>query len=116
MTSPPPARRRATWDIALSIIFLIGNAVVFVGGAFISVFVMAFTDYCPPGCDIDAGVNAVFAVGTGLAVVGLAATVVTIVLLARRRRAWWLPLATGLLTLIGWVVAFALYTDAVSPL
>lgn len=115
MTSAPPPRARATWDVALSVIFLIGNVVVFVGGAFMSVFVMAFTDYCPPGCDIDAGVDAVFAVGSALAVLGLAATAVTIVLLVRRRRAWWLPLAAGLLTVAGWVVAFALYTDAVSP-
>ena len=79
-----------------------------------SVFVMAFTDYCPPGCDIDAGVNAVFSVGVALAVLGLAATVVTIVLLVSRRRAWWLPLAAGIVTFAGWLVAFTLYTDAVS--
>ena len=114
MTSAPPPRARATWDIVLSIVFLVGNAVVFFGGAFMSVFVMAFTDVCPPGCDVDAGVNAVFAVAGSLAVLGLAATAVTIVLLVRRRRAWWLPLLTGVVTAVGWLIAFALYADAVS--
>ena len=114
MSETRPPRVRATWDVVLSIIFLVGNGVAFFGGAFLSVFVMAFTDYCPPGCDVDAGVNAVFAVGVGLALLGLAATVGTILLLVGRRRAWWLPLAAGIVTVAGWLIAFTLYSDAVS--
>jgi hypothetical protein len=102
------------WDVVLSILLLIGNAVVFFGGAFMSVFVMAFTDNCPPGCDIDAAVSVVLTVGVVLGLLGIAATVVTILLLVRRRRAWWLPLSAAVVTAAGWLLAFAFYSDAVS--
>ena len=111
----PGGRQRATWDVVLSVLFLVGTVVAYVIGAASTVFAMAFTDYCPPGCDIDAGVNSVFTVGFVLAVLDLAAIVVTIILLVTRRRAWWLGLVAGVLTVIGWIVAFALYIAAISP-
>lgn len=111
----PGGRQRAVWDIVLSIVFLVGTVVAYVIGAATTLFAMAFTDYCPPGCDVDLGVNSVFGVGIGIAVLDLAAVVLTIVLLATRRRGWWLGLAAGVLTVVGWIVAFVLYVNAISP-
>lgn len=110
----PGGRQRATWDIVLSIVFLVGAGVAWVGGGFVALFFMAFTDYCPPGCDIDAGVNAVYTVGLVTALIGVAALVGTVVLLVTRRRGWWVALAGGILIAVGWVIALALYGDAVS--
>lgn len=114
-TLAPGGRQRAAWDIVLSVLFLVGILVAYVIGATTTVFAMAFTDYCPPGCDVEGGVNAVFTVGIVVAVLDLAAIVFTIVLLATRRRAWWVGLAAGILTVAGWIVAFALYVAAISP-
>jgi len=108
-------RTRAGWDIALSIVFLVVNAAVFLGGAFFAVFVLAFTDNCPPGCDIPAGVDAMYTVGLVITLVGIVATIVTIVLLVTRRRAWWVGLVALVLTGAGWVIAIALYSAAISP-
>ena len=110
----PDVRRRAVWDVVLSVLFLIGTVIAYFGGALMSVFLMAFTDYCPPGCDVDAGVGRVFAVGAVITFCVLAAIAGTVVLQVRRRRSWWVGLAAGILVVGLWIVAFTLYTDAVS--
>ena len=65
---PPPAKPPiSSGDLAASIIALV---LTFIGGgvgAFFAVFMMAFTDYCPPAtCHIDAGVTALM-IGFGIA-------------------------------------------------
>jgi hypothetical protein len=59
--------------------------------------------------DARGGASAVLAIGVVLAVVGLVATVLAVVLQRMRRRTWWLGAAALLLTVVGWIVAFAVY-------
>lgn len=98
---PPPVKPpRSGVDLGISIMLLV---LTFAGGAvaaFFSVFMLAFTDYCPPErCDIDAGVTAVLT-GFGIAIlIAIAGTVISIVQMVRRARAW--PWATGTLVLCG---------------
>lgn len=50
-----------------------------------------------------------------LAILGLLATVGTVALHVVRIRAWWLPASALVLTIIGWIVSFGLYADALTP-
>jgi uncharacterized BrkB/YihY/UPF0761 family membrane protein len=110
-----PTRPRKVWDVVLSIILLVFTLGAFVIGAFLTVFALAFTDNCPPEtCDSDLAVNSVFTVGIVIALCDLVATIVVIVLLVLRRRAWWLAALALLLTIVGWIVGFALYVAAVT--
>ena len=104
-----PARTRPIWDTVLTIVFLVFafGALLISGAADISLF--AFTDYCPTPCHEDTGVSVVGALWIGTAVVTVAATVVSILFLTFRRRAWWVALAGWILVLVGAVVAIALY-------
>ena len=82
----------------------------FIGGAlagFLGLFMLAFTDYCPPAtCSIEGAVTAITA-GLGVAaLVAVIGTILTIVALARRTRAW--PLAVGTLVLTGLACALGL--------
>ena len=98
---PPPTPARpplSSGDLAASISALV---LTYVGGgvaAFFAVFALAFTDYCPPAtCHIDAGINAMAAGFIAAALVALAGTVVTVIRLVKRLRAW--PFAVGTLVL-----------------
>lgn len=114
MTSPTAPRPRAVWDIVLSIVFLVAAVVTALIGAVSQVFILAFTDYCPPAtCHIDQGTNSVFATWIVIAVVLLVSIVLTIVLLVRRRRAWWVALIGLVLVIIGAIVGFVMYITAV---
>lgn len=111
---PPPQPPRSGVDLGISIALLV---LTYAGGgvaAFLSVFMLAFTDYCPPAtCNIDAGVTAVM-VGFGVAaLIAIVGTVVSIVQMVRRGRAW--PWAAGTLVLcaIACVLAMAGYIAAV---
>jgi uncharacterized BrkB/YihY/UPF0761 family membrane protein len=114
VTSPIAPRRRAVWDIVLSIVFLaVGTLTALVGG-FFQLFIFAFTDDCPPAtCHIDQATTDVFATWAIVAVVFLAAIVLTIVLLAQRRRAWWVALIGLIAVVVGGIVGFILYAGAV---
>lgn len=106
--APPPVRPpRSGVDLGVSITLLV---LTYAGGgaaAVLGVFMMAFTDYCPPAtCDIDAGVTAALT-GFGVAVViAVAGTAVTIVALVRRARGW--PWALGTMVVCGAACALAL--------
>lgn len=97
---PPPPPPRSGADLGISIAALILTLVGGAVGGFLGLFMMAFTDYCPPEtCNLGVGITVLF---SGLAVAALVAvigTVLTIVALTRRTRAW--PLAVGTLVLTG---------------
>ena len=107
------AVRRAVWDVVLTIILLVATFVVLVVSAFFDLFAVAFTDYCPEPCHAGAGVAVVFTVWICSGVLALVGTIVSIIRLARRRRAWWFALATLLLVVIGSIAAFWLYVSIV---
>lgn len=114
MTSPVPPRTRAAWDIVLSIVFLVVAMVGALVAAFAQFFIFAFTDYCPPAtCHLDEAVGGVFVVWFLIGAVILAAIVLTIVFLVKRRRAWWIGLSAIGAVIIGAIVGFVVYYSAV---
>ena len=101
-------------DLAVSVTALV---LTFAGGgvaALLGLFMLAFTDHCPPEtCSIS---GAVTAVSTGLlaaAVVAVLGTVVTIVALVRRARAWPFAIATLVLCALACVLGLLGYAAAV---
>lgn len=96
---PPPVRAPVSGaDLAVSIVALVLTAVGGAVAGFFGFFFVAFTDHCPPAtCDIDTGVSAMFAGFGAAALLWVAGTVLTIVLLVQRVRAW--PYAIGTLVL-----------------
>jgi hypothetical protein len=97
---PPPKPPAPTTDRVISIVALV---LTFLGGAvagFLGLFMLAFTDHCPPEtCSIEGAVTAIMTGFTVAALIAVIGTVVTIVLLGRRARAW--PTAVATLVLCG---------------
>jgi hypothetical protein len=108
-----PERRRKAWDIALSVVFLVLATLVGIVGAFFAFLGLAFIDYCPPGCSVDAAVNAQIAAVIGVVVIGIVGLIATIVLLVTRRRAWWVALLTLVLIIVALVLGWVGETIAV---
>lgn len=97
----PPAREKppiSGADLGISIAAIVLTIVFGACAAFIGVFGLAFMDTCQPAtCSAE---GAVFAVGIALlaaAVIGVTGTVVTIVALVKRKRAW--PYAVAMFSL-----------------
>ena len=101
-----PARRpRRIWDLVLTIVLLVVYLVVTALGSFLGFFLVFASDSCGASsvCDYDR-------IGTGITVAAygvwapvLIVVIVSIVLLALRRLAFWVPLV-GILLTIGLVV------------
>jgi hypothetical protein len=114
MANPKVATvQRVVWDVVLTIILLVATFIVLVVSAFFDLFAVAFTDYCPEPCHAGAGVAVVFTVWICSGVLALVGTIVSIIRIARRRRAWWFALATLLLVIVGSIAAFWLYASIV---
>jgi uncharacterized membrane protein HdeD (DUF308 family) len=79
-------RPRTVWDVALSIVLLVLANASFLIGALFATFSIAF--------------------------IALVGSVLTIVFLVRRRRAWWVALGTLLLVVVGWIVGFLVFASA----
>lgn len=103
MSNGPYPQSRSTADIWISIILLVVAAVGWAFGSFISVFLLAFLDNCPPETCSAAGVAISVWGGVGVAaLVLLAGGIITVVLLVRGKIAW--PWAVGTLVLCGVVL------------
>jgi hypothetical protein len=103
-----PERTRTGWDVALSVVFLVLATLVGIVGSFLAFVSLAFVDDCPPeSCSVDGVVNAQFAAVLVVVLVGIVGLIATIVLLAARRRAWWVALLTLVLIVLalvaGWI-------------
>ncbi|WP_208300551.1 hypothetical protein [Mycobacterium sp. DL592] len=96
---PPPAPpQRSTTDMTTSIIVMVVTILMGAAAVFFGIFSLAFLDYCPPAtCSAEGAATAVFTALGVAAVVGLVGMIVTIIALARRKRAW--PFAVGTLGL-----------------
>lgn len=107
---PPVSRADLIWSIIMLVATYAGGAVA----AFIGVFVMAFTDNCPPAsCHIDTGINVMVTAFVVAAVLAVAGTVLTVVRLTARAMAWPFALITLGLCAMACLVAIAGYIKAV---
>jgi hypothetical protein len=113
--APAPVRtHRSGLDLGVSITLLVLTYAGAGAAAVLGLFMMAFTDYCPPAtCDIDAGVTAALTGFAVAALIAIAGTVLTIVALVRRARAWPWALGTMVLCGVGCALALAGYIAAV---
>ncbi|MEO5534913.1 MAG: hypothetical protein ABIR17_07245 [Pseudolysinimonas sp.] len=115
IVTPPQLRPRKVWDIALSVILLVLTYAAFLIGATFMLLALAFTDKCTPEtCNTALASHSAIIAGALIALVGLVATAVVVVLLVRRFRAWWVAAAALALTILGWIISFAIYGAAVS--
>ena len=111
---PPPKPPISRGDLARSLCTLVLTVISGGAAALLGLFLMAFTDNCPPAtCNIDAGVTAIMAGFAAAAVVGAIGTVVTIVRLVRRNPAWPFAVATLVLTAAACAVGIGGYLAAV---
>lgn len=107
---PPISRGDLAGSLAALVLTVIGGGVA----AFLGLFLMAFTDNCPPAtCNIDAGVTAIMAGFAAAAVVCAIGAVMTIVRLARRNLAWPFAVATLVLTAAACAAGLGGYLAAV---
>lgn len=89
-----PVRRRRVWDIVITIVLLVVPPVALILSALFDAF-LVFGGADSPN-DTESAQSLAFFVlvaCVGLAIVG---TVVSIIMLVRRRRAWWIALVTAL--------------------
>lgn len=110
----PTPRPVVVWDVVLTIFFLltgVGLAVLLaIFGALLAFASDSCTDLTCNYGQISAGI--LVAVIAPI-VLTLAALILSIVLLAKRRRAFWVPLAGSILSVLGWGAGFLLVTLAV---
>lgn len=111
---PPPAPQRSTSDVTISIVIMVLTILMGAAAVFFGIFSLAFLDYCPPAtCSAEGAATAVMTSLGVAALVGLVGMVVTIIQLARRKRAW--PFAAGTFGLCVLVLFFGVlgYSAAV---
>ena len=111
-------RARRVWDLVLTIVLLVLYLLITAFGSFTSIF-LAFTgDSCNAStvCDYDQIGNAVIIVLAGVWVPSLFVIGASIILLVKRRIAFWVPLVGIVLTIAIVVTGFAVASWAVRPL
>jgi hypothetical protein len=109
-----PTRRFAAWDLVLTIAVIVLTGAFLVITAFVDFFSALLVGTCS-SLDCRPG-TAVAALGISwfsMLVVGVVGAIVAIVLLVKRRRAWWVALLALVLVIAGWVAGFLFYTAAV---
>lgn len=103
---PPISRGDLAASLSVLVLTVIGSGVA----AVLGLFMMAFTDYCPPAtCNLDAGVTVIMIGFAIAAAVGVTGTVVTIVRLVQRNPAWPFAVATLVLTAAACIAGIAGY-------
>lgn len=108
-SAPDPAasvdgrRRRRVWDVVLTIVLLLLGAGVAVVGSVMALFIAFLADGCGAvNCDYERLNLGLWVALTGPWVTWAIALVVSIVLLVRRRLAFWMPLLGIVLTVGVW--------------
>ena len=101
-------RRRAVWDIALSIVLLLLSYSAFLIGGLFAALASGLAQDCT-NCSVSSASSLLIGFGASLALVTLLGTIVTIVLQATTRRSWWVAATTFLLVAIGWIVGFLVF-------
>jgi len=106
-------RRRAIWDIALSIVLLVLSYSAFLIGGLFAALGSGLAQDCT-NCSASSASSLLIVFGASLALVTLLGTVLTIVLQATVHRSWWVGAATFLLVAVGWIVGFLLFAAALN--
>jgi uncharacterized BrkB/YihY/UPF0761 family membrane protein len=115
-TTPAPAQKPAVkvWDVILTI------GLILLGGIIVGILVVfgALLGFASDSCNeiscsfTQIGIGIIVAVFAPV-VIFLIATVISIVALVRRKRAFWIPLVGIVVAILGWVVGFLLVSTAV---
>jgi uncharacterized BrkB/YihY/UPF0761 family membrane protein len=106
VTAPRESRRVSGWDVAATSTLLVVTVAAVALATLLQLFSIAFIDYCPPEtCDSTAGVVSQLVVFGAMGLVALAAVVIGVVRLVRRRRAWWVALLALAVEAALWVLA-----------
>jgi hypothetical protein len=106
-------RRRAVWDVALSIVLLLVSYSAFLIGGLFAAFGSGLAQDCTH-CSVSSASSLLIAFGASLALVTLLGTIVTVALQVASRRSWWVAATTFLLVAIGWIVGFLLFAAALN--
>jgi uncharacterized BrkB/YihY/UPF0761 family membrane protein len=114
----PPNRNRQGWDITVTIIALLLNGTFLVVALFFEVYGVSFIDVCPN--DDCSGVgNGAFTAFIAAIVAGIVftiGTIVSILLLVKRRRGWWVAVGSGVIMVIVFFVGVGMAVSALQPL
>ena len=114
LTTAAPVRTVKAWDIVLTIaLILIGSglvAVLVILGALLGVAGDRCSEFSCSFTQIGLGILVAIAAPV---VLFLIAIVVSIVMLVKKRRAFWVPLVGIVLAVIGWVIGFLMVSTAV---
>lgn len=113
--SLPPARPSKLWDVITTTVLLVVGLVVAAILTFFAVFLVFASDPCGSSTPCDTGRMGVgfFVALLGPGAVTLVAIVAAIVLLVRRRIAFWVPLAGIVLAIGVWIGGAALVISGV---
>jgi hypothetical protein len=106
-------RRRAIWDIALSIVLLVLSYSAFLVGGLFAALGSGLAQDCTY-CSVSSASSLLIVFGASLTLVTLIGTVLTIVLQVTVRRSWWVAATTFLLVAVGWIVGFLLFAAALN--
>lgn len=115
--APPPAPRRpvVVWDLVTTIVLLVIGGAIAIGLTFFAFFLVFASDPCGAStvCDTDRMSAGFFVALLGPGAVTVATTIVAVVLLVRRRIAFWVPLAGIVLAVGVWIGGAALVISGV---
>lgn len=108
MTDAAAPRSRKTWDLVLTIVLLVGALLFAVGFSYLAILLVFASDSCSASCDSG---QLGFGVAFGFVspyVALLLAIAGSIILLVKKRVAFWVPIAGTLLGLGGLAIGAAL--------
>ncbi len=110
-----PRESPRVWDIVLTIVFLVLTPLAALAASYAGLFLAFASDACGSGtCNTDLMNVGLWSAVISPWVVLLAGVVVSIVLLVKRRVAFWVPLASIALMTALWFVAAAIVSLGVS--
>ncbi|RUQ98251.1 DUF6264 family protein [Labedella endophytica] len=106
---PPRASGGRTADVIVSVLLMVGGVIVFGSLAFLPLFIAAFADSCTAeSCDADLMMTGAYVGLIAPPLLFLAAVIWGLIRLARRKTAWWVVAAGGVVAAIASGIAFGL--------
>ncbi len=111
-----PVRARRTWDLVLTIVFLVLHLGVAALASFVGFFLAFASDSCGASsvCNYDQIATGMMIGIGGPIVIAVLTLIVSIVLIVVRRIAFWVPLVGSVLAIVVEAAAFFVATSGVS--